>query len=191
MEIVFATNNLNKLSEIRLLLPSTITLLSLKDINCVDNLPETGNTLYANALEKSRYIFDKYGYNCFSDDTGLEIDYLDGRPGVYSARYAGTHCSAEDNIKKIFTEMKGASNRNANFRTVIAFIMDNNEFLFEGSINGFITDKKIGNKGFGYDPIFMPSGYDRTFGQMSKTEKSNISHRGKAVDKFLQFLHKQ
>ena len=191
MEIVFATNNLNKLSEIRLLLPSTITLLSLQDINCKDDLPETGNTLYANALEKSRYIFDKYGYNCFSDDTGLEIDYLDGRPGVYSARYAGIQCSAKDNINKIFSEMKGAKNRNANFRTVIAFIMNNNEFLFEGSITGLITDKKIGNQGFGYDPIFLPAGYDMTFGQMSKVEKSNISHRGKAVHKFLNFLHKQ
>ena len=190
MKIVFATNNLNKLAEIRQLMPEEIEILSLKDINCLEELPETSDTLEDNAAQKSFYVFDNYGHNCFADDTGLEIDALDGRPGVYSARYAGPECKAEDNIQKILEEMKEEINRDANFRTVISLVMDGNEFQFEGEVEGQIIPEKWGEKGFGYDPIFLADGYEKSFAQMSMEEKSAISHRGIAVKKLIHFLEK-
>lgn len=188
MKLVFATNNINKLSEIRSLVPSGIDILSLDDINCNDDLPETFPTLYQNALQKARYIFEHYGFNCFADDTGLEIDVLDGAPGVYSARYAGCECNAEANIEKVLNNMYGVEKRVAKFRTVVALIIDGKENLFEGECLGNITKQKIGLGGFGYDPIFMPNNSFRTFAEMSKDEKGLISHRGKAIKKLVSFL---
>lgn len=189
-KIVFATNNQNKLSEIKGLISNEIKILNLLDIECNEDLPETHDTLQENALEKARYIFDNYGYNCFADDTGLEIDILDGRPGVYSARYAGAHCSAEDNIKKILLELSNSEYRDATFRTVIALIINGEEYLFEGDCEGEITLEENGNKGFGYDPVFKPIGYNITFAQMTQLQKGRISHRGKAIKKLVHFLRK-
>lgn len=188
MRIVFATNNINKLSEIRKLASNSIDILSLKDIKCFEELPETTNTLEGNAREKSVYVFKHYGENCFSDDTGLEIDVLDGRPGVYSARYAGIDCNSEDNIQKILKEMQGEKNRRAIFRTVISLILDGQEFQFEGEINGEIVLEKTGCQGFGYDPIFVPDGFRKSFAEMSMEQKNRISHRSKAVKKLITFL---
>ena len=188
MKIVFATNNANKLSEIRLLLPEEIEVLSLQDINCFEELPETHPTIEQNALQKARYIFDNYGFNCFADDTGLEINSLGGEPGVYSARYAGDLCNAKDNINKVLFKLSGQQDRNANFRTIIALIINGKERIFEGRCEGFIANKTRGLAGFGYDPIFIPSGYKITFAQMSKNQKGKISHRGKAVAKLVDFL---
>ncbi len=190
MKIVFATNNLNKLSEIQSLVPNGIEVLSLRDINCNEELPETRLTLEGNALQKAEFVFDNYGYNCFADDTGLEIDALNGEPGVYSARYAGENCLAEDNIRKVLDKLKGEKVRCAKFRTVIALIINGKETLFEGECNGSITQKKDGEEGFGYDPIFLPDDSELTFAQMSKKEKGKISHRGIAVKKLLDFLFK-
>ena len=190
MKIVFATNNLNKLSEIQSLVPNGIEVLSLRDINCNEELPETRLTLEGNALQKAEFVFDNYGYNCFADDTGLEIDALNGEPGVYSARYAGENCLAEDNIRKVLDKLKGEKVRWAKFRTVIALIINGKETLFEGECNGSITQKKDGEGGFGYDPIFLPDDSELTFAQMSKKEKGKISHRGIAVKKLLDFLFK-
>ena len=191
MKIVFATNNPNKLAEIRQLMPKGIVILSLKDIDCFEELPETSDTLEDNAAQKAFYVFDNYVQNCFADDTGLEIDALDGRPGVYSARYAGLECNPEDNIQKILGEMKGELNRDASFRTIISLVIDGKEFQFEGKVEGQITPEKWGEKGFGYDPIFLPDGHENSFAQMSMEEKSAISHRGKAVKKLIQFLEKR
>ena len=188
MKLVFATNNKNKLSEIRSLVSEEIQILSLKDINCHKDLPETNPTLDENALQKARYVFENYGFNCFADDTGLEINSLDGEPGVYSARYAGKNCVAEDNIKKVLHNLEGNQERSAQFRTVIALIVDGQEALFEGRCTGSIIKKKSGTGGFGYDPIFIPDGYNRTFAAMTKDEKGMISHRGKAVKKLVEFL---
>ena len=190
MKIVFATNNLNKLSEIQSLVPNGIEILSLRDINCNEELPETRLTLEGNALQKAEFVFDNYGYNCFADDTGLEIDALNGEPGVYSARYAGENCLAEDNIRKVLDKLKGEKVRCAKFRTVIALIINGKETLFEGECNGSITQTKDGEEGFGYDPIFLPDDSELTFAQMSKKEKGKISHRGIAVKKLLDFLFK-
>ena len=189
MKLVFATNNSNKLSEIRSLVPDGIEIFSLKDINCNEELPETNPTLQENALQKARYVFDNYGFNCFADDTGLEIDALGGEPGVYSARYAGEDCSAEDNMNKVLEKLEGEENRKANFRTVIALIIDGKETLFEGECKGEITQTKSGVEGFGYDPIFIPNGYQLTFAEMNKVEKGAISHRGKAVKSLISFLY--
>ena len=189
MKLVFATNNLNKLSEIRSLVPEGIDILSLKDINCNEDLPETNPTLEENALQKAKYVFDNYGFNCFADDTGLEINALAGEPGVYSARYAGEECIAENNISKVLLKLEGQENRKANFRTVIALIIDGNNTLFEGLCKGVITESKSGAEGFGYDPIFKPDGYDKNFAEMSKDEKGQVSHRGKAVKKLVDFLN--
>ena len=189
MKLVFATNNLNKLSEIKSLVPSGIEILSLKDINCNEELPETNPTLHENALQKAKYVFDNYGFNCFADDTGLEIDALGGEPGVYSARYAGEDCSAEDNMKKVLDKLEGEKERSAKFRTVIALIIDGEETLFEGECKGNMTKTKSGIEGFGYDPIFTPEGYDVTFAEMNKDEKGAISHRGKAVKELVSFLY--
>ena len=191
MKIVFATNNPNKLAEIRQLMPEGIEILSLKDINCLEELPETSDTLEDNAAQKAYYVYDNYGHNCFSDDTGLEIEVLDGRPGVYSARYAGPECRAEDNIQKILAEMKGEVNRDASFRTIISLVIDGREFQFEGQIEGQIIPEKWGDQGFGYDPIFLPDGYEESFAQMTVEEKNIISHRGLAVKKLIQFLQKR
>jgi len=190
MKLVFATNNPNKLSEIRSLVPAGIEILSLKDINCNEELPETNPTLQENALQKAKYVFDNYGFNCFADDTGLEIDALGGEPGVYSARYAGKDCSAEDNMKKVLKKLESEQERSANFRTVIALIIDGEETLFEGECKGSMTKTKSGVEGFGYDPIFTPDGYEITFAEMTKSEKGKISHRGKSVEKLLRFLHR-
>jgi len=189
MKLVFATNNANKLSEIRSLVTTGIEILSLKDINCNEQLPETNPTLQENALQKAKYVFDNYGFNCFADDTGLEIDALGGAPGVYSARYAGEDCRAEDNIKKVLEKLKDESERTAKFRTVIALIIDGEATFFEGECEGKITKTKSGVEGFGYDPIFTSNGYEITFAEMSKVEKGAISHRGKAVEKLVSFLH--
>ena len=191
MKIVFATNNANKLAEIRQLMPKEIEILSLKEINCFEELPETSDTLEDNAAQKAFYVFDNYGHNCFADDTGLEIDALDGRPGVYSARYAGLECKAEDNIQKILGEMKGEINRDASFRTIISLVIDGKEFQFEGEVEGQIIPEKWGEKGFGYDPIFLADGYEKSFAQMSMEEKGAISHRGIAVKNLIQFLEKR
>ena len=191
MKIVFATNNPNKLAEIRQLMPEGIEILSLKDINCSEELPETSDTLEDNAAQKAFYVFDNYGHNCFADDTGLEIDALDGRPGVYSARYAGPECKAEDNIQKILGEMEGEENRDASFRTIISLVVDGKEFQFEGEVEGQIIPEKWGEKGFGYDPIFLADGHEKSFAQMSMEEKGAISHRGIAVKKLIQFLEKR
>ena len=188
IKIVFATNNKNKLSEIRDLISDNIEILSLEDINCFDDLPENQLTLEGNALEKANYIFLKYGYNCFADDTGLEIDALNNEPGVFSARYAGPKCLAEDNINKVLSKLKVCSNRKAKFRTVIALIVDGEENLFSGECHGEIIRAQIGDDGFGYDPIFLPQDSKLTFAQMDKFEKGLISHRGISVRKLIEFL---
>ena len=188
MTLVFATNNPNKLAEIRTLIPSRINILSLKDINCHEELPETSDTLEDNAAQKAYYVYDHYGYNCFADDTGLEIDALDGRPGVYSARYAGEDCIAENNIQKVLAEMQGEDNRDACFRTIVSLVIDGNEYQFEGQVDGQIIPEKWGDKGFGYDPIFLADGFQESFAQMSIQQKNEISHRGLAVKQLIDFL---
>ena len=188
MKIVFATNNQNKLQEIKNLVPNNINIISLNDIECHDELPENQLTLEGNALEKANFIYSKYGCSCFADDTGLEIDALNGDPGVYSARYAGLECLAEDNMNKVLNKLNGIKNRKAKFRTVIALIIDGHEYLFNGECLGEITKNKIGLDGFGYDPIFLPIDSELTFAQMDKTEKGIISHRGISVRKLVDFL---
>jgi XTP/dITP diphosphohydrolase len=190
MKLVFATNNPNKLSELQAFVPQGIEILSLIDINCNEELPETNPTLEDNALQKAQYVYQNYGFNCFADDTGLEIEALGGAPGVYSARYAGEDCKAEDNMQKVLEQLEHEDNRNAKFRTVIALIINGEENLFEGECNGAITKTKSGVEGFGYDPIFTPDGYKITFAEMSKQEKGVISHRGRAVEKLVGFLHR-
>ena len=188
MKLVFATNNQNKVNEIKSLLGEGIEIVSLKEIGCNEELPETKETLEGNALQKARYVADNYNVNCFADDTGLEIESLNGAPGVYSARYAGENCVAEDNMTKILSELDGKENREAKFRTIVALILNGEEHSFEGQIDGVITRSKSGSDGFGYDPIFQPNGFDSTFSEMSMAEKNAISHRGKAVDKLVEFL---
>lgn len=188
MKLVFATNNQNKVNEIKSILGEGIEILSLKDIGCNEELPETQETLEGNAFQKARYVAENYNVNCFADDTGLEVRSLNGAPGVYSARYAGEQCSAEDNMTKMLSELKGKENRIANFRTVIALIINGEEHAFEGRVEGDITLLKSGSDGFGYDPIFQPEGYNITFSEMSMEEKNKISHRGKAVKKLVEFL---
>ena len=190
MKIVFATNNQNKLQEIKSLVPNNINIISLNDIECHDELPENQLTLEGNALEKANFIYSKYGCSCFADDTGLEIDSLNGDPGVYSARYAGLECLAEDNMNKVLNKLNGIKNRKAKFRTVIALIINGHEYLFNGECLGEITKNKIGLDGFGYDPIFLPIDSELTFAQMDKTEKGIISHRGISVRKLVDFLSK-
>ena len=186
MNLIFATNNAHKLQEVSALLPTEI--LSLNDINCHDDIPETADTLEGNALLKARYVYEKFGFDCFADDTGLEVEALDNAPGVYSARYAGEQKNAEDNMNKLLLELQKKSNRKARFRTVIALILDGKEYLFEGEVKGTIEKEKRGNEGFGYDPIFTPDGYDKTFAELSIETKNTISHRGLAVAKLIDFL---
>lgn len=189
IKLVFATNNPNKLKEVQTLLPKHITLLSLKDINCEEDIPETQPTIAGNALQKSEYIKQHYGYDCFADDTGLEIDALNGEPGVYSARYAGPQRNAEDNMTKVLTKLDNNTNRNAQFKTVIALELNGKQYTFEGICKGQITTQKQGEKGFGYDPIFQPDGFLKTFAEMSLDDKNKIGHRGKAVQKLVAFLN--
>ena len=188
MKLVFATNNQNKVNEIKSLLGEGIEIVSLKDIGCNEELPETQETLEGNALQKARYVADNYNVNCFADDTGLEIESLNGAPGVYSARYAGMECKAEDNMTKVLAELVAKESRVAKFRTIVALILNGEEHSFEGQVDGSITRSKSGSDGFGYDPIFQPNGFDITFSEMSMAEKNAISHRGKAVAKLVAFL---
>ncbi|MEI6696521.1 MAG: non-canonical purine NTP diphosphatase [Bacteroidota bacterium] len=190
MELVFATNNLHKIKEISPLIQNNFHLLSLSDLNFFDEIPETQDSLEGNASQKAETIFNKFGKNCFADDTGLEIEALDGEPGVYSARYAGEGCSFQDNIDKVLQKMQGISNRKARFRTVISLILDGKEYFFEGCVNGKILTEKHGNDGFGYDPIFMPDGFSISFAEMTLEQKNQISHRSLAVGKLVAFLNK-
>ena len=188
MELVFATNNAHKLEEVRQILGNRFKVLSLNDINCHDDIPETADTFQGNALQKARYVKEHYGYDCFADDTGLEVTALNGAPGVHSARYAGDHDS-EANMTKLLQELEKKSDRSAQFRTVIALILNGQEVLFEGIVTGQIaTERHYGDGGFGYDPIFVPDGYTETFSQMSSQSKNLISHRGRAVRKLADYL---
>jgi len=188
MKLIFATNNLHKLGEVQNLLGSKIKLSSLKDIGFIGEIPEDYETLKENALQKARYIYDRYKINCFADDTGLEIDGLNGAPGVYSARYAGPNCSFDDNIDKVLKELKDTKNRKARFRTVIALILDGKEYFFEGRVEGEILKERQGLEGFGYDPDFKPKGSGKSFAEMEKKKKNKISHRGLATQKLIEFL---
>jgi len=188
MKIVFATANKNKVKEIQALVPAVIELLSLGDIHCSEDIPETQPTIEGNASQKAFYVYENYHHNCFADDTGLEVEALNGRPGVYSARYAGEEKDADKNMDKILTEMQAMSNRKARFKTVISLVLDGKEMQFEGIVNGSILPKKQGAKGFGYDPIFQPEGYTKSFAQMELSEKNEISHRAIAVRKLVEYL---
>ncbi len=188
-KIVFATNNPNKLAEISAMLKGKFEVISLETLGCTEEIPETADTLEGNASLKAQYIFKKYKVNCFADDTGLEIEALNNEPGVYSARYASEAKDATENMKKVLRKMKGISNRKANFRTVISLILNGQEILFEGSVKGTIREEMCGKEGFGYDPIFEPEGYTLTFAELSRDEKNNISHRGRAVQKLIEFLN--
>ena len=188
MRLVFATNNRHKLEEVRDILGSGVEVLSLSDIGCNDDIPETADTLQGNALIKARHIYNKYNVNCFADDTGLEVEALDGAPGVLSARYAGDGHDSEANMHKLLQNLTGKSNRNAQFRTVIALIIDGKEMLFDGIVKGRITEEKMGCSGFGYDPIFVPEGYSESFAQMGSDEKNSISHRYRATKKLNDYL---
>ena len=188
MKLIFATNNKNKIKEIQSALIGKMEILSLDDIGFQGEIPEDHDTLKENALQKSTYIESRFNVNCFADDTGLEIDTLDGRPGVYSARYAGEQASAENNIDKVLMEMKGESNRQALFRTVISLKIKQKNYYFVGVVHGQILESRTGQDGFGYDPIFQPDGYKQSFAEMSIEQKNKISHRGIAVKKLLQFL---
>lgn len=190
-KIVFATNNQHKLYEVRQILKQNYEVLGLRDIGFSGDIPETGNTLAENASIKSKFVLDKYGLDCFSDDTGLEIDSLGGRPGVYSARYAGEDGNAERNIEKVLTELQGNENRSARFKTVVSLFLDGKEYLFEGKVEGKIITSKRGKDGFGYDPIFIPDGFDLTFAEMPQELKNSISHRGKAIRALAKFLNDQ
>lgn len=187
-KIVFATNNAHKLRELREIAGEKFEILSLADINCHDDIPETAYTLEGNALIKARYIKENYGYDCFADDTGLEIEALGGEPGVFSARYAGDDCNSEKNIDKVLEKLSGEENRAARFVTVIALILDGEIYTFEGEVKGEILTERHGEGGFGYDPVFKPLEADCSFAEMSAEEKNSISHRGRAVAKLFQFL---
>ena len=189
MKIVFATNNKHKLEEIRRMLAGKHEIVSLADISCHDEIPEEQDTLEGNAFQKARYIKEHYGYDCFADDTGLEIEALGGRPGVYSARYAGEDKDSEANMQKVLAEMQGCDNRRARFRTAIALILRGEEHLFEGEVRGEILRERHGEGGFGYDPIFRPEGFSVSFAEMSLDDKNRISHRGEAVRRLAAFLN--
>jgi XTP/dITP diphosphohydrolase len=187
-KLLFATNNSNKLREIQEIIGDSFKILSLKDVNFRGEIPETQDTIEGNARQKARFIFDKTGLDCFADDTGLEIDALNGRPGVYSARYAGEQCNFADNIRKVLSGMENAANRKARFRCVVTLIFKGKEYSFEGKVEGVIIKEKKGAEGFGYDPIFLPDGFDQTFAEMPPYLKNGISHRGKAVTRMIRFL---
>lgn len=189
MKLVFATNNKHKLDEVRKITAQhNIEVVSLADIHCHDEIPETADTLEGNALQKAQYIQDKFGLDCFADDTGLEVEALDNAPGVYSARYAGPGRDSEANMQKLLQEMEGKTNRKARFRTVIALIIGDKQYCFSGIVNGTITTEKKGENGFGYDPIFIPEGYEQTFAELGDFVKNKISHRAKAVEQLDHFL---
>jgi XTP/dITP diphosphohydrolase len=188
MKLVFATNNLNKLKEVQSLIPTNIELLSLKDIGCTEDIPETQITIEGNAIQKAKYLKKHYGYDCFADDTGLEVEALNGEPGVYSARYAGEHRNADDNMDKLLGNLKQNSNRKAQFKTVIALYLKGSLHTFTGICKGVITTEKNGESGFGYDPIFKAQGLEKTFAEMSLEEKNRIGHRGNAVRQLVKFL---
>jgi XTP/dITP diphosphohydrolase len=188
MELVFATNNKHKLEEIQAILGDRFKVLSLQEIGCNEEIPEEQDTLEGNASQKAFFVHNKYGYNCFADDTGLEIDALNDEPGVYSARYAGPERSAEANMDKVLGKLAKIKNRKARFRTVISLVLDGKEFLFEGIVDGEILHKKKGGSGFGYDPIFQPVGFKQSFAEMNLTDKNKISHRGQAVQKLICYL---
>lgn len=190
MELIFATHNQHKTEEAREIAASFIQIKNLKDIGCFEEIPETADTLPGNAMQKAHYVQEHFHVNCFADDTGLEVEALEGRPGVYSARYAGEHCSYQDNVDKLLREMKGKTNRKACFKTVIALILEGKEYLFEGRVDGQIIEDQRGMSGFGYDPVFLPDGFDRTFAEMSEEEKNSISHRGRAIRQMMDFLKK-
>ncbi len=187
-KLLFATNNAHKLIEAREIAGTDYQVISLQDVDLDTDIPETQDTLEGNARQKALFIYDKTGIDCFADDTGLEIDALDGRPGVYSARYAGEGCSYDDNVQKILEEMDGVENRKACFRCVVCLILDGEAHLFEGRIPGEITRGRSGDGGFGYDPVFLPTGYTMTFAEMPAHLKNGISHRGIAVSKMFRFL---
>ena len=191
MDLVFATNNKHKLHELQAILGEHFKLLSLADIGCNEEIPEEKETLEGNASQKAFFIYNKFGYNCFADDTGLEIEALNGEPGVFSARYAGEEKSAEANMNKALAKMLKINNRKARFRTVISLVIDGKEVQFEGVVEGEILREKRGKAGFGYDPIFQPDGYKHTFAEMDLTDKNKISHRGRAVKKLVTYLKEQ
>ena len=188
MQLVFASNNKNKIQELQSMLPETITIVSLESIGCFEDIPETADTIEGNAIQKANYVTEKFGYDCFADDTGLEVDTLNGEPGVFSARYAGEQRNADDNMNKLLVALLDKNNRKAQFKTVIALNLNGKQHLFTGIAKGKITLEKIGNQGFGYDPIFQPEGFPETFAQLSLDIKNKISHRGKATQQLITFL---
>ncbi len=188
MDLLVATSNLHKLQELRKILPESFTISGLQDLGFNTEIPETGNTFRENALLKARFLYEKLRQNCIADDSGLEVEALLGRPGVFSARYAGPGCTHAQNIEKLLTEMNGISNRDASFVTVLALILDGKEYIFEGTIKGSITEHPAGTDGFGYDPVFLPDGYQKTFAEMHPAEKNQISHRAIAALKLKEFL---
>lgn len=189
MQLVFASNNKNKITELQGMLPNNITILSLESIGCFEDIPETADTIEGNAILKANYVTEKYGYDCFADDTGLEVSALNGEPGVYSARYAGEQKNADDNMNKLLTELADKNNRNAQFKTVIALNYKGTQQLFTGIAKGTITSEKTGTGGFGYDPIFQPEEYKQTFAELSPIIKNEISHRGKATQQLINYLN--
>lgn len=190
MQLVFASNNKNKILEIQSMLPDTIKILSLESIGCYEEIPETADTIEGNAILKANYVTQKYGYDCFADDTGLEVESLNGEPGVFSARYAGEQCNSDDNMNKLLKALSDKNNRNAQFKTVITLNLNGKQYLFTGIARGKITLEKMGTQGFGYDPIFQPEDYQGTFAQLSLDIKNKISHRGKATLQLIDFLNK-
>ncbi|MBR0503721.1 MAG: non-canonical purine NTP diphosphatase [Paludibacteraceae bacterium] len=189
-DLVLATNNPHKVDEIKSKLGNSLSIKTLNELGFYDDIPETAGTLQGNASQKAHFLYDKFGCNCFADDTGLEVEALNGEPGVYSARYAGVDKDSEANMQKLLKNLSGKENRNARFRTVISLIWEGEEHFFEGIVEGTILTEKHGSEGFGYDPIFQPNGYSKSFAELSMDEKNAISHRGKAVEKLLQFLNK-
>lgn len=190
-QIIIATHNQHKIDEIQEMVKGKIDIVSIKSLGLNKDIPETGDTLKDNAKQKAEYVYKKFNKDCFADDTGLEVEALDGRPGVYSARYAGEKCSFDDNINLLLSEMEGKINRKACFKTVICLIEDGKEMFFEGKCEGVITTERYGNKGFGYDPVFIPKGYGESFAEMSKEDKNKISHRGIATRKLIEYLLKK
>ena len=187
-KLVFATNNKHKLAEVKAILGNKFEIYSLDEINCFDDIPETADTLEGNAEQKALWVLEKYGYDCFADDTGLEIEVLENRPGVYSARYAGENCSFEDNNKKVLSELVGIEKRNAKFRTVICLKLNGETHYFSGEVDGSIANENCGIDGFGYDPIFIPEGYEISFAEMTSELKNSMSHRFRATDKLVKYL---
>ncbi len=190
MNLVFATHNKNKLKEVQALLPKNITLLSLDDIGCFEDIPETAETIEGNAILKANYVKEHYNVDCFADDTGLEVEALNGEPGVYSARYAGENKDNDANINKVLKKLENEANRSARFKTVIALNLNDHQLLFTGICEGSILKEKTGNHGFGYDPVFQPYNHKKSFAEMDLSEKSKLSHRGKALQKLLEYLAK-